>query len=247
LRQSFENAGVPYGYCQCGCDQRTALSRTTAAQYGWVKDEPMRFIFNHANRRPIPVGKKFGILTILGRIEGTSSPSMVACLCDCGNRCEKPWKEVNRGNILSCNCNQGSGARNPDGLGDHPMRVILHNIHQRCGNPNHPRYIYYGARGIGPCSGWRGQAGFSHFLDDLGERSGPQYSVDRIDNDGGYWCGHCEECIANGWPANCRWATAKEQAENSRPWGTVINNYGSRSNATRTWQAARAAALRDHQ
>jgi hypothetical protein len=52
---------------------------------------------------------------------------------------------------------------------------------------------------------------------DLGERPDRTFSVDRIDNDGPYSCGHCEECGANGWHLNCRWATPLEQASHRRP------------------------------
>jgi len=83
----------------------------------------------------------------------------------------------------------------------------------RCDNPKHPNYEYYGGRGITICQGWKDS--FVTFLDDMGER--PEgTSIDRIDNDGNYSCGHCEECIKNGWESNCRWATQSEQNLNQR-------------------------------
>jgi len=41
-------------------------------------------------------------------------------------------------------------------------------------------------------------------------------SIDRINNNGHYSCGHCDDCIRNGWVMNCRWATMVEQARNTR-------------------------------
>jgi len=83
----------------------------------------------------------------------------------------------------------------------------------RCENPNNKRYYLYGGRGIGMCSGWRNDFGL--FFKDMGPRP-PGTSIDRIFVNGHYSCGHCEQCIRNNLPMNCRWATAYEQAQNRR-------------------------------
>lgn len=80
---------------------------------------------------------------------------------------------------------------------------------------NHEVYKHsYGMRNIVVCSGWKNSA--KSFCADMGTRPSKDYSLDRIDNDGNYSCGHCEECIENGWPMNCRWATKSIQQRNRR-------------------------------
>jgi hypothetical protein len=71
---------------------------------------------------------------------------------------------------------------------------------QRCTNPNHKGYKNYGGRGITVCERWDS---FKNFYADMGEAPEGR-SLDRINNDGNYE------------PSNCRWATRKEQAQNSR-------------------------------
>ena len=86
-------------------------------------------------------------------------------------------------------------------------------MRQRCLNPRDRWYPDYGGRGIRICQGW---STFERFYNDVGQRPDASYSLDRTDNNGHYSCGYCEECIANNWPKNWRWATKKQQSDNRR-------------------------------
>ncbi len=83
---------------------------------------------------------------------------------------------------------------------------------QRCNNPRCHAYERYGGKGIKPCQGLRGPQGV---IDAIGLKPEDRPSIDRWPNpEGGYWCGSCEECKANEWPKNIRWANCTEQSRN---------------------------------
>lgn len=90
----------------------------------------------------------------------------------------------------------------------------------RCTKPSNCNWKRYGARGITVCERWMK---YENFLADMGERPSVKHSIERIDNSGHYE------------PGNCRWATAKEQANNRRD--TVRLTYKGETKCLTTWAA----------
>jgi hypothetical protein len=72
-------------------------------------------------------------------------------------------------------------------------------MRQRCNNPNDASYPRYGGRGIFICERWNL---YTNFLQDMGRKPSPLHSIDRINNDDGYY------------PENSRWADQKTQSRN---------------------------------
>lgn len=82
-----------------------------------------------------------------------------------------------------------------------PEYVVWMHMKGRCLNASHKQYLHYGGRGISVCDRWMR---FENFFADMGQRPSPEYSLDRRDNELGYY------------KENCRWATRIEQNRNHR-------------------------------
>jgi len=93
------------------------------------------------------------------------------------------------------------------------LKQTFKDMHRRCYDPRRTCFPNYGGRGIKVCQGWHD---FARFIEDVGSPPTNSHTVDRKDNNGNYSCGRCDECAANRWPLNWRWATWKKQQRNRR-------------------------------
>jgi hypothetical protein len=104
------------------------------------------------------------------------------------------------------------------GLSKHKLYKAWHNMRSRCKNPNASKYYLYGGKGIFVCDEWDNDfLNFYNWSMENGWREG--LTLDRIDGNKNY-------C-----PDNCRWATYKQQNNNTTQNRWITFN-GKRHNVT---------------
>lgn len=137
------------------------------------------------------------------------------CHCDCGIIKAIRVMSLVKNEAVSCGCVRRARFAKTHGMTGHPVYNCWENMRHRCENPNLRHYKEYGGRGIDVCSRWHE---FLNFYADMGDRPSEKHSIDRKDNNGGYWCGkaECSDCGPGGRRPNCRWATKREQMLNQR-------------------------------
>jgi len=196
---------------QQGLSQRKIAARLKVSQATvgrWLKDGYRKPVFAE-----VVAEETFGRL--IAQANSNGAASSVLCTCECGNSLSVRASNLRSGNTQSCGCSKvgQSNGRYRHGKAGTKIYNIWADMIGRCTRLAHARYADYGGRGITVCERWHD---FAAFYEDMGDRPRDR-SLDRRNNDGGYWCGHCAECASLGRPANCRWATGIQQRANRRP------------------------------
>lgn len=174
-------------------------------------------------------GMKFGKLTVRKIVvNGNANQRKYLCDCECGGTKITSEDNLMRGHCRSCGClykgHGGSKKKNIFMGSDSKLYRTWGGIKSRCYDRNNNNYHYYGGRGITMCDEWKND--YNAFKEwalhnGYNESGGRDCSIDRIDTNGNYD------------PYNCRWATAKEQANNTRR--NIIVEYDGKRMSLSQW------------
>lgn len=171
-------------------------------------------------------GMVFGRLKVIdyagSRIEGIKSIKRVYywnCKCVCGKYKSVCSRNLKAKNTSSCGCykkeallkfNRNNTTHGAAKKGSEiPEYSAWRSMKRRCKGRGREDKENYKDRGITICKEWINS--FETFLKDLGLKPSKKHSLERIDNNKGYFA------------ANCKWATSKEQSLNRR--NTIYIDY----------------------
>ncbi|WP_373750312.1 hypothetical protein [Jeotgalibaca porci] len=142
-------------------------------------------------------GEVYGKLTVIKRVENDKhGKARWLCRCECGNESTPNGADLRSGKSRSCGCSHVT-----HGLSHHRTHNIFTQMKERCYNPKHISYPWYGEKGVEIHQGWLDD--FSSFYNwAISNGYSDALEIDRIDSAGDYT------------PNNCRWVTRTVQNVN---------------------------------
>ena len=153
----------------------------------------------------IPEGTRLGELTFGKSFRsGTRNRINYEITCSCGRKTTAPIQSIKKGKKRCKSCSlKDSCALITHKLSRTRLYVIYNGMKARCYNSRDIGFKNWGGRGIVMCQEWKND--FLVFYNwAIANGYQDNLSIDRINNDGNYE------------PSNCRWATMKEQCNNTR-------------------------------
>lgn len=162
----------------------------------------------------IKPGARTGIMTVISKTSKTLSSGRRmpawSLKCDCGKIVVAMVENIRKDKHRSCGCKRREYIYETCGYrGDtlKPLYSVYRQMLDRCYLETAPNFKWYGGKGVTVCDRWRRGTnlltGFQCFEADMGPRP-DGLTLDRIDP------------FLNYEPANCRWATWTQQANNRR-------------------------------
>lgn len=128
----------------------------------------------------------------------------VYCQCTCGKHDWVFAENLHRGLSSSCGCiprGRFIAAGTKHGKSKSPIYAVWNMMQQRIRVPTNKQYADYGGRGLDMDPRW---FSFEVFYAEMGDPPFAGASLERINNERGYW------------PDNVKWATREEQSRNKR-------------------------------